>query len=64
MRSKGYSSWFVYVCVSVCLSMANLALQATGWLIYEEYKRVQNNEVLKNKKAIFQKQLRSGDTSE
>ena len=48
----------VFVCV--CLSMVILALQVTGWLC-EQYKRLQNNTILKIKTVIFQKQLRSGD---
>ena len=33
MCSEGYSSRFVCVCVSVCLSTVILALQTAGWLM-------------------------------
>ena len=54
MRSEGYDS--LCVCVSVCLSKANLGLQDTGQLM-SDTSGLQNNEMLKNRKAIFQKRL-------
>ena len=67
MHSEGYSSWFVcvcvcvYVCVSVCVCVHSYS-GTTGYrTAYERYQRLQNNEILINKKAIFLKRLHSGD---
>ena len=51
----------VGLCVCICLSVHSCS-GTTGYeSAYERYKRLQINEILKNKMVIFQKQLRSGD---
>ena len=55
MRSEGYGTW------SVCVSVHGYSGTTGYGVAYEQYQRLQNNESLKTKKAIFLIQLRSGD---
>ena len=48
------------VCLSVCLSGHGYSGTTGYGADYEWYKRLQNNKILKIKKAIFQKRLCSG----
>ena len=61
MRSEGYCSWFVCVSLSIYGYSGTTGYGATNeqykWL--KQYKRLQNDEILKIKMAIFQKWLHS-----
>ena len=47
MRSEGYGTWSVCVCVSVCLSVSSYS-RTTGFkATYERYQRLQNYASLK-----------------
>ena len=47
MRSEGYGIWFVCVCVCVCVHSYSGTTDYGA--AYEQYKRLQNNEIWKLK---------------
>ena len=63
MRSEGYSSRSVClcVCVSVCLCVRDYSWTTGYEAAYERYQQLQCHKGLKNNVAILLKPLRSGD---